>query len=93
MDAALVAQARVWLRRSTDALDAEIEQTLEAGELDLRGSGVSNVDTNDALIRQALKLYCKANVGYGDEEGKFAKAYEYLKKSLALNSDYQEPGS
>ena len=55
--------------------------------------GVSNVDTNDALIRQALKLYCKANVGYGDEEGKFAKAYEYLKKSLALNSDYQKPGS
>lgn len=46
---------------------------------------------SDPLIKQAVKLYCKGNFGYGgDDAERFQKSYESLANSLSLCGDYLE---
>ena len=52
----LIAEARLWIRKSSNAFDSEIVQTMDSCILDLKNAGVRKLDTGDALIRQALKL-------------------------------------
>ena len=87
-ETAIVTSAKKWLRNTSDAFNEEIEQTVDACLLDLKNSGVENRDTTDALIQQAIKLYCKAQFGYNDMGDKFQKSYEFLKAALALSGDY-----
>ena len=43
------------------------------------------------LIKQAVKMYCKANFGYGGSDAdKFQKSYESLAVSLSLSGEYLE---
>ena len=84
----LLAPVKLWLRISSDKMDDELEQTIDACKLDLSNSGVKNLDSADPLIRQAVKLYCKVQFGYDDSAGKFAEAYEHLKAALSLSGDY-----
>lgn len=85
---ALVATARGWLRIATTSRDDEIRQVIDACLIDLSNGGVKKIDEDDAMIRQAIKLYLKSQFGYDAQAEKFAKAYEYLKYSLELSSDY-----
>ena len=84
----LLAPVKLWLRISSSKMDDELAQTIDACKLDLSNSGVKNLDSNDPLIRQAVKLYCKAQFGYDDSSGAFSKAYEHLKAALSLSGDY-----
>ena len=84
----LLAPAKLWLRISSNKMDDELEQTIDACKLDLQNSGVKNLDSSDLLIQQAVKLYCKSQFGYDDSAGKFAEAYEHLKAALSLSGDY-----
>lgn len=84
----LVVEARLWIRKSSDIFDDEIVQTMNSCLLDLKNAGVQKVDTDDALIKQALKLYLKAQFGYEEDSEKFARSYEHLKSSLSLSGDY-----
>lgn len=87
MTAEQIATAKLWLRISTDAMDEEIGQTMDACLLDLHNAGVDAPLMTSPLVQQAVKLYCKAQFGFGDDNDKFARAYEYLKCSLALSGD------
>lgn len=84
----LVVEARLWIRKSSDIFDDEIVQTMNSCLLDLKNAGVQKLDTDDALIKQALKLYLKAQFGYEEDSEKFARSYEHLKSSLSLSGDY-----
>ena len=84
----LVVEARLRIRKSSDIFDDELVQTLNSCLLDLKNAGVQKVDTDDALIKQALKLYLKAQFGYEEDSEKFARSYEHLKSSLSLSGDY-----
>jgi hypothetical protein len=88
VSADLIKPAKLWLRISSDKLDDELTQTIEACKLDLSNSGVRKLDTSDALIKQAVKLYCKAQFGYDGGSDEFSKAYEHLKAALSLSGDY-----
>lgn len=79
---------KLFLRVSSASADAEIQQTIDACLLDLRNAGVSSLDTDDPLIQQAVKLYCKAQFGFSADSEKYERAYEHLKASLSLSSDY-----
>ena len=68
--------------------EGELGPLIEACKLDLRLSGVNQITEDDALVRQAVKLYAKANFGFSEDSGKFANAYEALKNSMALSGDY-----
>lgn len=89
---ALLPQAKKWLRRSSDKLDDEILQTIAAAFLDMRNAGIRQLDRDDYLIQQAVKLYLKAHFGYDDQPEKWEAAYERLKASLSLNSEYTREG-
>ena len=84
----IVDSARAWLRISTNQRDDEIKQVMEACLIDLKNGGVAKIDTEDSAIRQCLKLFLKSQFGYDADAERFAKAYEFLKCSLALSGDY-----
>jgi hypothetical protein len=81
-------EAKLWVGYSKNVFDEEIEQTMQACAIDLGNAGVVNIDFTDPLIKQAVKLYLKAQFRSDDGDNKFADAYEHLKKALALSSDY-----
>ena len=89
----LLAPVKLWLRISSNKMDDELEQTIDACKLDLQNSGVKNLDSSDLLIQQAVKLYCKSQFGYDDSAWKFAEAYEHLKAALPLSGDYNVEGA
>lgn len=86
----LLPEARTWIRRSVSNLDTEIQQTVSACLLDLKNVGVANFREDDPLLQQAVKLYLKAHFGYDDKSEKWEAAYERLKGSLSLSSEYTE---
>jgi hypothetical protein len=81
-------EAKLWVGYSKNVFDEEIEQTMQACAIDLGNAGVVNIDFTDPLIKQAVKLYLKAQFRSDDGDNKFADAYEHLKKALSLSSDY-----
>lgn len=87
-DTNLIASAKQWLRTTTDTVNDEIEQVIEACLIDLKNAGVTNTDSSNPMIQQAIKLYLKSQFGYDVNADGFAKAYEFLKSSLALSGDF-----
>lgn len=86
---ALINDIKLSLRIKNTAYDSEIQDLIDACKVDLNISGVQNVDENEPLTAQAIKLYCKGNFGYDDNSEKFQQAYESLKTVMALASDYK----
>lgn len=85
--------ARVWVLRNKNntAFDDELTDLIAACKADLRKHGVVKISESDPLIKQAVKMYCKANFGYGGSDAdKFQKSYESLANSLSLCGDYLE---
>lgn len=80
------------LRISHNALDAEILDTIEAARQDLILSGISKAkaeDEGDALIKRAIKTYCKAEYATEDREsGRYSQSYNLLKNHLSMAGDY-----
>ena len=84
-----LAEAKMWLRGgSSTATDAEITQTYQAALIDLQAHGITQNDPSNALIKQAIKWYCKGNYGYHKDAEKFRTAYEKLRDSLSLSGDF-----
>ncbi|MGN0594807.1 MAG: head-tail connector protein [Hominimerdicola sp.] len=84
-------EVKTALRLTSNAFDeGELLPLIESCKLDLSVSGVKIISEDDALIRQAIKLYCKANFGNNEDSVKFQTAYDKLKDSLALCGDYNE---
>ena len=88
-----VRQAMLWLRISEPSMADEIRQTIEACMTDLYVAGVMHINPPDALVQQAIKLYCKAQFGYEAESERYEKAYERLKVTLCCSSKYREGGN
>lgn len=88
---AILDEVKTALRLTSDAFnEGELLPLIECCKLDLSVSGVKRITEDDALIRQAIKLYCKANFGNNEDSVKFQVAYDKLKDSLALCGDYNE---
>ena len=83
-------EAKLWLRRKSESLDSEVEQTVAACLMDLGVVGVKNIDAEDPLIQQAAKLYLKANFGYDDNAERWQQFYDRLKAFLSSSSAYTE---
>lgn len=80
---------KVALRISHSALDNEIMSIINACERDLSNVGII-VDEEDALIIQAVRLYCRWQFNYENQADRYEKAFNSLKISLALSGDYNE---
>jgi len=86
----ILPEAKRWLRRTSNSLDSEVEQTVAACLMDLSVVGVKNIDAEDPLIQQAAKMYLKANFGYDDNAERWQLFYDNLKRFLSSSSAYTE---
>lgn len=69
--------------------DRDVADTIKAACLDLNIAGV-RPNKSDALVRQAVKLYCRAFYNYQGMSERWQEAYEALKRSLALSGSHRE---
>lgn len=76
------------LRAEQDTFDDELNGLIDACKADLQRRGVIRIEDGNALIRQAVKLYCKANFGFSADAERFSNAYNDLANSLALSGDF-----
>lgn len=85
-----VASFRAYLRITTDKLDEEIKDLINAARDDLVLGGVLPVrvrDETDPLLKKAIGTYIKAEFGLdNDDAGAYRAAYDDLKKRF-INSD------
>lgn len=75
------------INTSIKAYDTEINDLIEACKLELKLSGIASslIKDDDALIKQAIITYCKANFGYDNPDSeKFKESYSLLKQYLAI---------
>ena len=90
-----LSKIKLALRISHDKLDEDIQADIDACLLDLEVCGVVHATVNDALIFNAVKLWCRSM--YTDDPAKgaeYLKRYESLKASLMMAEGYgREAGS
>lgn len=87
-----LAAGRLSIRTKSKAFDGEIVDLIRAARKDLALGGVlpeRTKDEADPLIKRAIMNYLKAEFGLDNEDAdKYRAAYERLKVSLAMSSDY-----
>lgn len=85
----LLDKVKLALRIKHSALDDDIADNIQACLLDLQMHGVVHKDYADALIQNAVKLYCKAE--YADDTAKaekFGQRYKELRDCLKAAEGY-----
>ena len=85
---ALIDDIKVNLRIKSVAYDTDIEDLIESCKIDLKIAGVVKIVEDEALTKQAIKLYCKGYFGFDENSEKFQAAYLALKQSMSLCGDY-----
>lgn len=78
------------LHITNTANDADISDAIEACKIDLTLGGALIVNEEDALTKQAIKLYVRGYFNYQGEGERWQKAYSALKDSMALCGDYNK---
>lgn len=76
------------VRVKSENAASELSDLAEACISDLRIAGVYVSDMKDPLVKQAIKLYSKANFGYDDNTDRYKESYMALKDAMALSGDY-----
>ena len=77
------------VRVSSETAKSEIADLIQAGIADMQMRGVIVTDPEEALCKQAVKLYVKGNYGYDKDTERYRDAYEALRDSMALSGDYE----
>lgn len=77
-----VQDLRAYLRLTSDKLDQEIQDTMDAAKLDLASAGMNDVD--NALVDMAIKLYARWKFNYADKADQYRRDCQELKAALAL---------
>lgn len=72
-------KVKLFLRRSHNRLDEDIQADIDTALADLRMHGVIHKDESDPLIFNAVKLYCKS-MALDDS----AKASDFFHRYVAL---------
>ena len=77
------------LRISHISLDEDVADTIEACLADLQVCGIAEPDTDDPLILNAVKLFCRAS--YTDDTEKasaYMERYNSMKSCLMMAAGY-----
>lgn len=78
-----VQELRSYLRLTSEKLDSEIQDTVDAAKLDLSSGGMEEA-TDNALTDMAVKLYARWKFNYADKADQYRRDYLELKNALAL---------
>ena len=77
------------LRITTNKLDEEISDLIEAAKKDL-GIVADKIDDKDPLTRQAIITYCRLNFGSPDDFDRLRESYWEQKAQLRANPNYKD---
>ena len=89
IDQTTLSKIKTNLRISHNVLDDDLSDTISACLTDLRVCGIFDPQTDDPLILNAIKLYCRSE--YTDDTIKAAaykERYDALKSCLMMASEY-----
>ena len=89
---ALIEQARMAGRITTNAFDKQIGSLLNAAMLDMGIAGVEIPERYDALVSQAASTYFLMNFGQPDEYDRLKKSYDEQKAQLSMATGYTKWG-
>lgn len=84
----ILSAAKLALRITTDAFDAELNDLIEAALIDIRLAGVTNMDVSDKLVRRAVITYCRLNFGQPDDYDRLKKSYDEQKAQMGMATGY-----
>ena len=81
--------AKLALRITTTAFDDQISDLINAALLDLETAGVTYVDPNDALVRQAVITYVRMHFGEPDAWDRLKASYDEQKAQMSTRTGYK----
>lgn len=76
------------ISNTSEAITAEIKNSIMACLLDLKAQGVKKLDQTDALIIRAVTLFCRSEFNFNGKAEQYRQSYDLQKMSLALDIDY-----
>lgn len=76
------------LRITTSAFDDELNVLIDAGLIDLKQAGITNLDQTDPMIKRAVITFCKLNFGQPDDYDRLKKSYDEQKAQLGMATGY-----
>ena len=85
----ILQKVKTALRIKHTALDTDLQDNIQACLLDLKMHGIVHKDETDALIQNAIKLYCKAE--YTDDPEKsdvYRERYAEMRNCLKQAEGY-----
>lgn len=88
MESTVLDKVKVALRVTTSAFDEEIQDLIDAAKADL-GIVAQEVDTDDPLIFQAVKTYCRLHFGQPDDYDKLERSYWHQKAQIRSHIPYR----
>lgn len=84
----MLEKVKLALRITTDAFDSELNDLIEAAQLDLGIAGVVVPAEVDAIVSRAIITYCKLNFGEPDEYDRLKASYDEQKAQLSMATGY-----
>lgn len=87
-DTTILAAVKLALRVTTTAFDTEIQDLIDAALLDLGVAGVTNDDTENALVKRAVCTYCRLHFGQPDDFDRLKASYDEQKAQMGMATGY-----
>lgn len=84
----LLDKAKMAMRITTNAYDAEITDLIEAAKADLGIAGVELPGTLDPICERAIITYCRVQFGSPDDHDRLKASYDEQKAQLATATGY-----
>ena len=84
----MLEKVKLALRITTDAYNAELNDLIEAAQLDMGIAGVTIPTELDALVSRAIVTYCKIHFGEPDDYDRLKASYDEQKAQLSMATGY-----
>lgn len=89
---ALLDDAKITLRITTNAFDGEISDLINSAKDDLNLTGVVIGDNPPPLVKRAILSYVKLNFGECENWERLKKSYDEQKAQLMMSTAYNGEG-
>ena len=86
----MLEKVKLALRIVTNAFDNELNDLIDAAQLDLGVAGVIVPSPIDALVNQAIITYCKMHFGQPDEYDRLKRSYDEQKAQLVTCTGFTD---
>lgn len=84
----ILEKVKMALRITTNKMDDELTDEIEAAKLDLGIAGVVLPSRVDALVTQAIITYCKSHFGNPEDQDRMKASYDEQKSQLSNATGY-----